>query len=188
LYPLPPPVRSLPRSRPRPCFSMFAWLKRFWRRPPAAHSTGERGALGERLAREHLRKMGLRILATNWRNPRDRRGEIDLVALDGQVLVFVEVKTRAAGALVAGHHAVDARKKRALLCAARAYLRGLDEPPRSVRFDVVEVALPESGHGVDGEQRDGPIRGPSASPPLSPALRHFKNLPLFPKGFLPRSR
>lgn len=43
---------------------------------------------------------GYRILARNWRNPRDRRDELDLVALDRDVLVFVEVKTRAKEAKV----------------------------------------------------------------------------------------
>jgi len=88
------------------------------------------------------------------------------VALDGEVIVFVEVKTRAAAALVAGHYAVDARKKRALRRAAYAYLRGLERVPRSVRFDVVEVALPKpETNGRVGE----------------PLIRHFKAVPLFPK-------
>ena len=71
-----------------------------------------RGAQGEHYAERYLVKYGkMRLIARNWRNPRDRREEIDLVMRDGEVLVFVEVKTRSAGALVPGYHAVDARKK-----------------------------------------------------------------------------
>jgi len=89
------------------------------------------------------------------------------VVLDAEVLVFVEVKTRAADALVSGRHAIDARKKRALRRAAYAYLRGLESAPRGVRFDVVEVALPKL---VDVNEE--------AAEPL---VRHFKAVPLFPK-------
>ncbi|HEY9247904.1 MAG TPA: YraN family protein, partial [Rariglobus sp.] len=67
-------------------------------------STGERG---ERLAAAFLKRLNYKVVARNWRSPRDRRDEIDLVCLDGEVLVFVEVKTRAADALVSGYHAVD---------------------------------------------------------------------------------
>ncbi len=66
------------------------------------------GVEGERLAARFLRKQnGYKIVARNWRSPRDRRDEIDLVCRDGLTLVFVEVKTRAADALVSGYHAVD---------------------------------------------------------------------------------
>jgi putative endonuclease len=83
------------------------------------------------------------------------------------VLVFIEVKTRAAAALVPGYYAVDARKKRVLLRAARAYLGGLREKPRTIRCDVVEVELPAKGAGGD------------------PLVRHFENVDLFPKHFRP---
>lgn len=109
----------------------------------------------------------MRVIAANWRNPRDRREELDLVAMDGEALVFIEVKTRVADALVSGYHAVNERKKRVVQRAARAYLRGLDLAPRTVRFDIVEVALPrKSREGV-------------------PEVRHFANVPLFPKHFRP---
>ncbi len=123
------------------------------------------GAAGERTAAEWLRReRGFAIVARNWRNPADRRDELDLVARDGEVMVFVEVKTRAAGALVPGYHAVDERKKRAVRRAASAYLGGLAEKPATFRFDVVEVAL-----GPDG----------------APAVLHFENVPLFPQYFRP---
>lgn len=85
---------------------------------------------------------------------------------DGEVLVFVEVKARAADALVPGYYAVGPKKRRVLLRAAKAYLRQLRERPRTFRFDVVEIGLP----GAEaGEAR----------------VLHFSNVPLFPKGFRP---
>ncbi|MEO6568676.1 MAG: YraN family protein, partial [Opitutaceae bacterium] len=104
-----------------------------------APSTGERG---ERAAADWLtRERGLRVIARNWRNPRDRRDEIDLVCRDGDVLVFIEVKARVAGALVPGFYAVDARKKRVLRRTIDAYLALLRVKPNTFRFDVVEVTV-----------------------------------------------
>ncbi len=143
---------------------MRALLAKLRGRDPAAASAG---AAGEALAAETLTAKGWRVLARNWRNPADRREELDLVCADGEVLVFVEVKARAADALVPGYFTVDARKKRVLLRAARAYLRGLRRPPRTVRFDVVEVALGAVAGGGTGE----------------PPVLHFENVPLFPRHF-----
>ena len=102
---------------------MTSFLLSWWRR---LRGTDSLGARGERLAARWLkRRKNFRILARNWRSPRDRRDELDLVCLDGAVLVFVEVKTRAASALVQGYDAIDARKRRVLRRAADAYLAGL---------------------------------------------------------------
>lgn len=141
---------------------MFHWLSRLlgWLRRPDA------GAAGEALAADFLRReRGYRILARNWRNPRDRRDELDLVCRDGEVLVFVEVKARRADALVPGYYAVTRRKKRVLRRTCTAYLQQLRPPPRTFRFDIVEVGLPAAG-------------GTAA-----PAILHFENVPLFPKHF-----
>ncbi|MCC5025259.1 MAG: YraN family protein [Candidatus Synoicihabitans palmerolidicus] len=63
----------------------------------------DRGASGEHLAEGFLRnEYGFRLLVRNWRNPRDRRDEIDLVMRDGEILVFVEVKPRVEGGVGAG--------------------------------------------------------------------------------------
>jgi putative endonuclease len=130
------------------------------------------GNYGERQAADWLRReRGFTAVARNWRNPRDRREEIDLIARDGDVLVFVEVKARAAGALVAGFHAVDRRKKRVLRRAIAAYLGKLREKPRTFRFDIVEVTLP-AGAGT---------RAGAAGP----EIRHYENVPLFSKHYRP---
>ena len=80
---------------------MLHWLQKFLGRPPATA-----GGRGEQLAAAWLqRERGFTIVARNWRSPRDRRDELDLVARDGEALVFVEVKTRGADALVPGFNA-----------------------------------------------------------------------------------
>lgn len=133
------------------------------------------GDRGERLAAAWLkRERGFRIVAQNWRNPRDRRDEIDLVCRDEEVLVFVEVKARAADALVPGYHAVDERKKRALRRAIEAYLANLEEKPVTFRFDVVEVSLPTA----ESKQRAAECSGEAG-----PEILHFENVPLFSKYF-----
>jgi putative endonuclease len=145
---------------------MFGWLKRIFSRSDSA--AGSRGETGERLAADFLRReRGYTVVVRNWRAPRDRRAELDLVCRDGAALVFVEVKTRTAGALVPGYYAVDRRKKRALLRACEAYLAQLAVRPRTFRFDVVEVALPAAP-------------GPAGA---APEVRHFENIPLFPKHY-----
>jgi putative endonuclease len=142
---------------------MPSLLLSWWHRLRGSDSLGARG---ERLAARWLkRRKSFRILARNWRSPRDHRDELDLVCLDGEVLVFVEVKTRAASALVQGYDAIDERKRRVLCRAAEAYLAGLrpQHRPRTVRCDAVEIAWPAEGQ------------------PVEPEVRHFENIPVFGK-------
>lgn len=110
------------------------------------------GARAESLAADWLRReRGFSLVTRNWRNPRNRREEIDLVCRDRETLVFVEVKARAAAALVPGYYAVNAAKKRVLRRAVRSYLRALAAKPRAFRFDVVEVTLPPKGARVEAQ-------------------------------------
>jgi putative endonuclease len=96
------------------------------------------GILGERAAKKHLRRSGLKYLAANYRSD---RGEIDLVFRDEDCLVFVEVKTRSSEDWVRPAAAVNARKRRLLSQTALDYLRLLKNPPVKIRFDIVEVLL-----------------------------------------------
>jgi putative endonuclease len=97
-----------------------------------------RGRLGERAARKHLRRLGLKFLTANFRS---ERGEIDLVFREGSCLVFVEVKTRSSEEWTRPAAAVDARKRRLLSQTAFDYLRRLPDPQTPIRFDIVEVLL-----------------------------------------------
>jgi len=97
-----------------------------------------RGALGEKAARRHLRRLGMKFLAANFRSA---RGEIDLVFRDDDCLVFVEVKTRSSEDWTRPAAAVDARKRRLLSLTALDYLRLIRNPQVKIRFDIVEVLL-----------------------------------------------
>ena len=97
-----------------------------------------RGELGERAAKRHLQKLGLKFLAANFRSA---RGEIDLVFRDGDCLVFIEVKTRSSEGWSRPAAAVNARKRRLLSQTALDYLRLLKNPEVKIRFDIVEVLL-----------------------------------------------
>ena len=143
--------------------SVIEFLRRWLRAKTVTHS----GDRGEQLAAEWLRReLQFAIVTRNWRNPKDRREEIDLVCRDRETLVFVEVKARDAGALVPGYYAVDRRKKRVLRRGVRAYLAQLREKPRTFRFDVVEVAFPLNAA-------------------TAPEILHFQNVELFSKSFRP---
>ena len=96
------------------------------------------GKLGELAARKHLKKLGLKFLAANFRSD---RGEIDLVFRDVECLVFIEVKTRSSEEWTRPAAFVDARKRRLLSQTALDYLRLLRNPQVQMRFDVVEVLL-----------------------------------------------
>ena len=95
------------------------------------------GDAGEKAAEQFLvKEKSFKIRKRNWRHGRD---EIDLIATEEDILVFVEVKTRRAGGLVPGYYSVDKRKKRALKRAAQAYMKTLKQKPLTYRLDVVEV-------------------------------------------------
>ena len=102
------------------------------------------GAWGEHEAEKALRGKGYRILGRRVRVA--GRDEIDLVARDGKVLVFVEVKTRASERYGRPIAAVDRHKRRVTSRAAMRYIRKLKDPDIPFRFDVVEVVgTPEEG-------------------------------------------
>ncbi len=97
------------------------------------------GQAGERAVHFHLRRLGWTVVAQNWRSPR-RKGELDLVAWDGDVLAFVEVKTRSQKGLVPAEMSVDRAKRDELLAMAREFLRRMP-PGTQHRFDVASVYL-----------------------------------------------
>jgi putative endonuclease len=96
------------------------------------------GLLGERAAKKHLKRHGLKFLTANFRSG---RGEVDLVFRDSDCLVFVEVKTRSSEEWLRPAAAVDKERRRRLSRAALDYLRLLKNPQVKLRFDIVEVLL-----------------------------------------------
>ncbi len=96
----------------------------------------EVGRWGERRARRFLEDAGLRILDSNWRDP---EGEIDLVAADGETIVFVEVKTRRSRSFGAPVDSLTKDKRRRLQRTALAYLTAHDRVECAWRIDVVSI-------------------------------------------------
>lgn len=97
----------------------------------------ELGDFGENLALEHLKKAGLRIVKRNFRCP---KGEIDIIAQDGELFVFVEVRVRTSNFRGYAEESIDQRKASKLQNIATYYLlqEGYrDWPP--VRFDIVAI-------------------------------------------------
>ena len=135
----------------------------FYRRPEKLRSNStraERGQYGEDLAVAYCKHtLGFQVIARNWRYKRD---ELDIICVDAGVLVFIEVRARAANALVGGYHSIDAHKKQVLQRGSKAYINQLQNPPKHVRFDVIEVSLSDDGEGD---------------------VRHYGNVPLFSKHY-----
>jgi putative endonuclease len=101
----------------------------------------EIGELGERIAVDYLKAQGRRVLYRNFRAPKG--GEVDIVARDGKVLSFVEVKTRTSEQFGRPLDAVDKEKERLIERGANEWLRLLGTREIPWRFDVVEVILRE---------------------------------------------
>jgi putative endonuclease len=96
------------------------------------------GSFGEDLASERLQDCGYRIVTTNYRCS---FGEIDIIARDGDVLVFVEIKTRKNRSLRAVKEAVNSRKQRQISKVALAYMKANNLCGARARFDVVAIRL-----------------------------------------------
>ena len=121
----------------------------------AAHlQLGERGELA---ALEYLKgREGYEIVATNFLVPLGRglrgqklTGEIDIIAYDGDTLVFIEVKTRASDYFVAPERAVDLRKQRQIARAAHRYRQLIKVTVEPHRYDVVTVVPTKDGNRIE---------------------------------------
>jgi len=110
--------------------------------PDTADPRKRFGRLGEDAAAKLLRKNGHKILRRNFTC---RRGEIDIIALDGDVICFVEVKTRRPDALFAPNRTVTSAKRRQVRRVAQYYLRTNHLLDRTCRFDIVSVVQPDHG-------------------------------------------
>jgi putative endonuclease len=102
----------------------------------------ELGLRGERLAEAFLKRRGLKSVSRRFRTP---VGEIDLVMRDGDVVVFVEVKTQRDRTFTDPQMRVTSAKQRKLVKAAKWFLTQRHWTERTCRFDVVAVVMPETG-------------------------------------------
>lgn len=113
-------------------------------------SFGERA---ESLAVDHLQREGFRIVMTNFTVPvgRDRRGaqktaEVDIIALEGSTLCFIEVKARRNIDFAPATANIDLRKRRQIIRAARAFRRIFDIRGIRTRYDAVAIVWPDCGN------------------------------------------
>jgi putative endonuclease len=114
------------------------------RRDGAGIGSAAIGVMGERIARAWLRANGAKVLYHNFKAPRG--GEVDIVAREGRLLLFTEVKTRRAGGPGRPLDAVDREKEKLIERGANEWLRLLGTREIPWRFDVIEVIL------TDGEK------------------------------------
>ena len=103
------------------------------------------GQRGEAIARTYLEQKGYKILAANWRY---RRAEVDLIAMEGPILVFIEVKTRSNDAYGEPEQGITARKEQMLTSAAHAYIEQTEHEDE-IRFDIISILyLDEQSYSV----------------------------------------
>ncbi|HEV8342960.1 MAG TPA: YraN family protein [Candidatus Binatia bacterium] len=105
---------------------------------PAGNQKQLLGQEGERLAERYLKKKGYRLVERNYRCP---AGELDLIALDRHVIVFVEVKTRTDDRFGGPLDSVHWRKQQRMIRAAQFFLSQKSLHQREARFDVVGVSF-----------------------------------------------
>lgn len=96
---------------------------------------------GEALAVKYLQKLNYTIIETNWRYS---KSEIDIIAYDGDILVFVEVKTRSYDYYGQPEDSIDAKKELMIAEGAAAYMR-FSGHNWAIRFDIISIILPKSG-------------------------------------------
>jgi putative endonuclease len=122
---------------------------------PVAESKDALGRHGEELAARFLERKGYQLVISNFRVPigRNRKGvqitgEIDLIAMDGDVLCFTEIKSRTSEEIKSALAAVDLRKQRQIIRTARVYRRIFKLEEIDFRYDVVTIV----------KKGDGPAR------------------------------
>ncbi len=110
------------------------------------------GNYGERVAAAWLRSQGCTLLAKNYRSP--RRGEVDIIARDHKLLLFVEVKTRRVGSKIRGLDAVGKDKQALIERGANSWLKRLGTRELPWRFDVIEVTVEDGVKPIINHVKD----------------------------------
>ncbi len=108
------------------------------------------GSYGEQLAKDYLLGIGYQIICSNWRCP---RGEIDIVARDGETTVIVEVRTRRDSTTEWAWMSINPRKRTAIEETAYAYMEAQGDDSEW-RVDVVAIALPPHGKPIIEHAQD----------------------------------
>jgi putative endonuclease len=129
---------------------LYTWLANWF--PPRWLGTQSLGERGEDFAARYLKRLGYHIVG---RQVDLRVGELDIIAVDGRTVVFVEVKTRTSDAAGAPAEAVDDLRQERMTRAALAYLKSHGLLEHAARFDVVALTWPEGAR--------------------EPTLEHFKD-------------
>ena len=111
----------------------------------AIHAKDALGIKGEKLAVNHLKEKGFKIIGERIHVGID---ELDIIAIDfsnpmTEQIVFVEVKTRSSNLYGGGKAAVDKRKRKAIVRAAKGYMKANFSKPHAIRFDIIEVTKAE---------------------------------------------
>jgi putative endonuclease len=104
------------------------------------------GKRGEELALKKIKRLGYKCVARNYRCP---LGEIDLIAKDGESLVFIEIKTRKGKSLGYAKEAINGRKRRQLSKVALTYLKSNNCGDVKSRFDVVAINLNDNKEQIE---------------------------------------
>ncbi|MCL4387012.1 MAG: YraN family protein [Patescibacteria group bacterium] len=94
------------------------------------------GKIGEEEAEKYLKNLGYKIIGKNFRC---KLGEIDLIALDGNFLVFVEVKSRSTSLFGTPAEAINAKKLNSMIKTSQFFIQGHKNLSSDIRFDAVEV-------------------------------------------------
>lgn len=106
----------------------------------------ELGRLGEKLALKEIKRFGYRFITSNYRCP---LGEIDLIAKDGEYLVFIEIKTRRGKSIDYAKEAIDQRKMRQISKVALTYMKENNCLDRKARFDVVAIKMDQGKEEIE---------------------------------------
>jgi len=114
------------------------------------------GILGEKLARDFLKKRGYHIIETNYRCP---EGEVDIIARHRDFQVFVEVRTKTGPEFGSPEESITAAKKERLWAVASRYRQTKENPPELWRIDVVAVELDKRGKTLRIELIENVVSG-----------------------------
>ncbi|MBA4367950.1 MAG: YraN family protein [Desulfobacterium sp.] len=106
----------------------------------------QHGEKGESIAVEQLKKNGYKIIERNYRT---KMGEIDIIAKDGDVIVFIEVKARQTTSYGNPKYAVTSTKQKKIARTAQVYLKSTNQLDKRARFDVVAIHLKEDRQSIE---------------------------------------